>query len=402
MMRFILSLAVIALAACAPTMEAGAPSPPVSAAAPASAEPQRPGCGSNSECASLLCQQNQCVDAATLLYVDASRCPAQGSGTLDAPFCRVQDGLDATAKANQRVIVLPGTYRERLSTPLFAGSATHRAEAIGIGEPVIAGDGQPGPVLAISSGADLTFDGFRFEGGVQTDGDGIHCVGGSAPTSTRLTLLRSAVASSDRYGVFASQCTVLLDQVTVGPANAQGGVYLSNSDFTLRNLLVHKNGTPGAAGSAFGGVYLDQPSGRSSLVNATIVDNDAGGSLSSGVACSSPPIVFNVVAAGNRQIYRPGFEGSLPEVADKCGASHSAFTGADVDHANLQTSICRESDLFVNPSAGDYHVRLSTMTSCAVAGLGASQVGQIAAPGYDLDGEPRPLGRVDLGALIAR
>jgi hypothetical protein len=355
-------------------------------------------CSRNQDCVSELCQAGRCAEPSSLVYVSAggpSCAVGYGQGLLYDPYCTLQRGLDEGARSSKTVVVLPGSYYESLSIAPPVG-ASYVVTAIGIGSPTVT-PFVDGPALAIDyAGAaqiDVTLDGFTLIGASGALGDAVHCVGGSTLASTRVTLLRSKVANNSRYGLFASNCDVTLDADLLGPKNAQGGVYLSSSNFTLTNLVVAQNGTGGTNGSSFGGIAVASTAARAVLANLTVVNNlDASGlATPAGIVCLAAPLTFNVVAIGNSAPV------GMPQISG-CAPDHSAFAGGT--GTNLDIGACAESDLFVNPTGNDFRAKAGGAAPCTLVGRGAPSYMSASAPDHDLDGAARPQGSgFDIGAF---
>ena len=351
-------------------------------------------CVMNTDCSSGLCNAGTCADPSTLLYVNNAanaRCSDSGAGTLMQPFCTVKKGLDASAQAGgKQLIVLAGTYAENVSIAPPAAT-TYVSRAIGVGQPTIA-PATAGAAVTLdkSNGATqitVTLDGFIIKGAGGTSGHGILCGGSSTNTAaTKLTLLRSTVMGNAQNGLSASNCDVTLDQDVIGPSNAQGGIYLNGSDFTLQNLLVYKNGTPDPGGSNFGGIDVASVATRKTIYDLTVVKNKAAAAATaSGIVCPvSQPLIVDTVVFLNG--------GPASEINGlACKPDHSSFFGASLggmgtNNYELSTCATDGSQLFKNPATDDYHAKPGGSAPCSLVGIGTSS----GAPAYDLDGTTRP------------
>lgn len=353
-------------------------------------------CTAHDQCTSRYCDdQGACGDPSKLVYVDQAgpSCPGgPGSGTLADPLCKIQVAL--AVAAGHTVVVLGGTYMENLAvdTPMMDTVET----VVGIGMPKVKPAAFGQPLLSVQGDAshliDLTFDGFVFDG---ADGDGVNCAELNGADRTRLTVRRSTIRGSKQYGVSASGCRLALDRDRIGDLNQQGGVYSQTSDVTIVNCLVFRNGTAGAGGSAFGGVYLASlGAGTSSLVNDTIVSNSAKATASaSGLSCGlSAPVIANTVVVDN--------SGAALEITPNCAPlDHSAYAGgaAQVDLTSCMAN--GKGQVFVDPSLDDYHSAKTMPGACSLVGAGTVTSGPVSAPMTDLDGNPRPgAAGYDIGA----
>jgi hypothetical protein len=367
-------------------------------------------CKANSDCASSFCctggklpdgvtacTVGTCIDPSTVVYVSASgrSCPGGlGQGMLTDPFCKIQDGLNAasgSSMASHTAIVQAGTYAENLSIKP-AVSTTYVVHAVGVGGPIVAPT-SAGAALTIdkSLGAtsiDVSLDGFTIQGatdtvpGTSNDGHGIQCTGVTT-AATKLRLTHSTLTSNAQTGINALSCTVLLDQDTIS-SNAGGGVALSNSEFTLQNLLLFNNGS---ASTDFGGIKANSPGATKNIFYATIVNNKMKNSLqpSAGIACASGVVVTNSVLLGN--------SGGNAEIdPGTCAVDHSSWVNAPAANGNQDLTACgtnadqRAAAIFAAPPT-DYHpLNGGAMKPCTLVGLGTG----LSSPTYDLDGKNRP------------
>jgi len=362
-------------------------------------------CKTNLECASGLCNGGSCADPSTLIYVSISgpSCATggPGSGTLNDPYCAIQTGMDRGATNGRDVIVFSGSYHENVLAQTSASDYVVRV--VGVGQPTLSPPAT-GPAFRVANSShnlNVTLDGFVVESASGTSGHGISC-GSLAPTTaaTKLTVLRSTIRNCGQHGVDASSCAITLDQDVVGPGNAQGGIYLTSSDFTITNALVTSNGTAGTSGSTVGGVAIAGTFTQGRIVNATIVGNrmKTGALSASALTCSSAPVVFNVVAQGNT-----GGSATSEMDAANCLPSYSAFVAATSGTMNQDISTCgvtqaqQAQALFVDANNGNYHPRTGGTTPCTLVGDGTTMFMSVQAPTTDLDGTTRTT-PFDIGA----
>src|SRR5262249_45629927 len=144
----------------------------------------------------------------------------------------------------------------------------------------------------------LVLDGVVVRNNTSTNGNGIQCSG--VPNNnalTKLTLLRTIVKSNDQAGIYATNCDVTIDQVIVGPNNMAGGIVLNGPDPTTTNTLIHHNTNQSDAG----GIAVSGSIARAILINDTIVENATavGSGTVAGVRCASGTVMFNTLIFGN-------------------------------------------------------------------------------------------------------
>ena len=137
------------------------------------------------------------------------------------------------------------------------------------------------------------------------------------------------------------------------------------------NLLIVANAAPSGAG-------IRNNDESPTIVNSTIADN-----IGSGISSrkGSAPVLVNTVVWGNTG---GSFSG---QTAHLTTATYSVIEGGYPGTGNLNVD-----PLFVNPAANDYH--LTTNSPLIDAGDSAHPM----VPANDLDGNPRDIGAVDIGA----
>jgi hypothetical protein len=204
---------------------------------------------------------------------------------------------------------------------------------------------------------------------------------------------RTAIQNSSQIGISATSCDVTMDEDIVGPANAGGGISLTNSDFTITNALVIGNG---GTLKLFGGIQAtwNGTASRAKIVNCTIVENTAKNQAGvySGLDCSAITTTTNTAIIGNLN--------APTEVKATCPLDHSASIGA-TGSGNIDLTGCTEGNLFA--AAGTNYTPVSTpMAPCTKVLVNAAT--PAGAPDHDLKGSPRPQpagSNPDVGAIEA-
>ncbi len=338
-------------------------------------------CSAHSECTSGYCSQGFCGDPAELIYVNAAAKNCPGSGTVGAPFCTFQSGLDAGAATKKVVVVATGSYMENLKVQNPAGDFI--VTLVGLGQPVLTANLINQPVLLLSSDGShkisLSLDGFVIENAVGANGHGIQCKSLGDPATTRIKLIRSTVRKNLQHGVDSNSCELEFDADTIGPGNAQGGLLLQSSNFVITNTLVARNG---GSDATFGGLYISSHgSGATVLLNNTVAYNQAkANATASGLHCLQAPLVANSVWFGN--------SGAAAEVSGSCQLDHCAYSGAS-QNGNLNLSGCMADMTFKAASSDDYHL-VNHSVNCTLVGRGVPSSQGTSAPLADHDGRPRP------------
>jgi parallel beta-helix repeat protein len=168
-----------------------------------------------------------------------------------------------------------------------------------------------------------------------------------------------------------------------------GGVYLSYSGATLTNTLIADNQSAGSGSGV--GVYAATPR----LLHSTIANNTGGNGrgvylTGDGSISSTVSLINTIVASHTFGIYADG--------ANTATLTATLWSGNTTDASGPGTIITGSLNYygdpaFVNPAAGDYHLR---------AGSAAIDHGVNAGVATDLDGVARPQGSLpDLGAYEA-
>jgi hypothetical protein len=230
---------------------------------------------------------------------------------------------------------------------------------------------------------------------------------GSASPTISATLITNNAAGTDGGGLAlwrALHPTLIATTVANNAAGSGGGILLGSGSA----LDIYDSRIDGNAARQMAGVWVDYNS-TLSMTNTFIVDNHAvaGGPGAMGFSRSSGRLI-NVTVAGNSASEGPGgiaFYTDQPEESLVIRNSILAFNGTDdlgclggtcsVTYSDVQEGIAGDGNIsanpqFVNQAAGDYHLRAGSPAIDA----GTSEE----APAVDFEGDPRPLGKVDMGA----
>ena len=375
------------------------------------------------------------VQAGTI-YVDAYATGANDGSTWADAYNYLQDAL-GVATSGDEIQVAQGTYKpdedtanptgtgERIATFQLINSVTlkggYGGETILSGDIGIADDNSDNSYhVVIGSGTDATavLDGFTIKGGnangpgpsaADTMGGGMLNVEGS-PTVTNCTFndnsavyngggMRNHFYSSptvtncvfsgnmarggggmyngDTSSPTVSNCTFGGNSATNG-----GGMYNWISSPTVTNCIFNGNSTV-----VYGGGMTNAGESNPTITNCTFHDNSAnsyGGGMYN--TQDSNPTVTNCILWGDSAP-------SGPEIFNNYGAS------ATVSYSNVQGGWEGEGNInadpmFVNPSAGDCHLKADS--PCIDAGSNDAP----ALPESDFDGNPRVVDGNDDGTAI--
>ncbi len=225
------------------------------------------------------------VLAQSTWHVDDDNCPGFRDGTLAAPFCTIQEGIDA-AQELDLVLVAPGTYNE--SIRLLGKRITLRST--------------DGPQLTIISGAGLR-------------GSVVRCIDGERQNTV--------LAGFTLSGGSGSAC---------GSSTCGGGMYNDASSPTIEDCVFSQNS------AAFGGGMYNRngssPTVLNSVLSMNTADRHGGGMYST----HSDPIVtlctFSINIANEDG-------GSMFNTSSSPTVSHCTFEGSRAIHGG---GMCNEGD----------------------------------------------------------
>lgn len=168
-------------------------------------------------------------------YVDDDTCPSTGSGTQQDPFCKIQDGIEATLQNGDEVIVMDGSY-------IGSGNRDLYFKRFGVGMPrLITVRSENGPANCTINGQDVG-RGFNFD---HTLVDAID---------------RNAVV--DGFTITRGKATTL---------GAGGGILISLTSPIIRNCVIKDSGE----GALFGGGICIIKDGNPLIENCVIEGNEA-------------------------------------------------------------------------------------------------------------------------------
>ncbi|MCH8969805.1 MAG: right-handed parallel beta-helix repeat-containing protein [Planctomycetes bacterium] len=319
----------------------------------------------------------------TTWYIDDDTCPKPGSGTQADPFCRIQDGIDASSSGDE-LVAAPGLYIENIN---FLGKViTLRSEGPDAAPgTVIDGSNPENPESAstvrFSSGesSSAVLDGFTITGGSGTAtpfdssndllGGGILCIFNSSPTIRNCIITDNVIADGYGGGFYGKasnaefhDCTFTSNTAPIG-----GGLYAENGLLTMSGCTIRDNGAYGIRcddlnmsnclieSNANAGIYA----GNATLTNCQILQNWGPGILcytstlsncliannfnsglssnsAGGIACwsNSPSTITNCTITGNFSHWVGGIRCTNATIKDCTITGNHAETNAGGIHLN--------------------------------------------------------------------
>jgi hypothetical protein len=206
-----------------------------------------------------VCLENgKCAKEADVIHVqfNADNCPG-ADGTLTKPFCAPNDAV-AKVSANQSVIVIHGPVNNQMSL-----NAT-LAPVVVVGKKNAGGENASIPVgvsvgVNVTAGDVLVRD-LQLIGGTSAGSKGVAVAG----TSTKLRLLRAAIATVTGLGIQADSGAALQMDRCLVEKNAAGGLLVNGASYDVTNSIFAMNGY---------GVKFNIPKAPTRFLFNTVVSN---------------------------------------------------------------------------------------------------------------------------------
>ena len=337
-------------------------------------------CAGHPECTTEICDPDdgQCLPDGTIIYVD------RDSGT-DGSNCGGQNSPCASISGTSGGLAKVGGTKHTIRVRDSAGAYQGQVDVDGIVVSIYAQNAKINPVtsdapaLLVRNGADATIAGLQISRAAGSLGDGVYCRG----PGTKLRLYHTEVDDNDGQGIDAADgCALTVERSTID-RNTSGGVLISNTDFTLRNNFIIRNGDVGSGGSLFGGVRISNGGDFTQVLEFnTIADSRANtNAAGAGVSCA---VTKQMTASSNIVYLRTGGTSILSN-------TNCAWTYSDIESGPAGTGNIDMDPLFSDAAMANFH--LKPMSPCRnKAEDGASN-------DVDVDGDARPEGgRSDMGA----
>jgi cysteine-rich repeat protein len=305
---------------------------------------------------------HRCVVETELALVDAAgpSCPfGTGQGTRADPFCSISDAV--AARSTGTIVPAPGIYEEKVE---ISGAEKDLLIA-GARDVTLAS--ATAPALKVKGLARVRIEGIVITGSGGSGGGVRVEMGGSAELEGVIIGPSSEIGIDVKDGDLTLKRSRIFDNLK-GGARVDGGVHRLISSVIARN---------GSAASELGGLFIVSTSTRSELVNDTIADNQSKPDRTAGVRCMAAAAIANAIVWNNSG----GAALGIDPLCTPYFSDLAAFTEQGAGNVSADP-------IFAD---GEYH--LSEMSPCIDAG------DHEAAPLFDVDGDPRPLGAgADIGA----
>ena len=324
-------------------------------------------CTRHDQCDSKACQLKTGACFASVLYVDRGL-PCDGAdGSIDLPFCEINDAVAKIAAGDPTAVLVKANaiaYSEQIQVAadrtlaiVRNGSGTAKLE-VGALDSLVVNDGSVVYIdqLQISKG-DIS--------------KGVFCNGGE------LWIDRTQIVDRKGLGVEGLNCALRLRQSRIY-LNLGGGLKLTGGGVHLENSFVVSNGGSFATVS---GVVLSNGATLDALY-ATLADNNGKAGVEDSLDCSN---------AGEVKLHNTILFGQSAASSVDCAgaiATHSVVDAVALKGEATEVIDALDPAWFVEPMTGNFHLEPG-MPFEDVA------VWQAGYPAVDYDGDPRPKGDGD-------
>jgi len=318
----------------------------------------------------------------------------------------VQAAIETAGTTGGEVWVEAGTYDERISLRSlvylyggFSGTETNRSQRNWTAHrTVLDGNRQGSVITATHTGPWTAIDGFTLQNGQAQNGGGIFCTNASPSISNNVIRANLSTNGSGGGLYLNGSSSVVANNRFEGNRTTGdgGGVFITArllpAAKIINNVFVGNAATNNSNNCRGGAIHCDA---AAEIINNTLLNNwartgAAGASdYGGGIFCRLSGALFanNIIAFGSSGIR---VQNAVPLLRNNCVFGNLTFNYSGMsDPAGLNGNISADPFLV---SSNDAH--LSTSSRCINAGDNSV----VQAGWLDLDGQPRILGRVDIGA----
>lgn len=318
----------------------------------------------------------------------------------------VQAAIDTAGTTGGEVWVMAGTYYERVSLKSlvylyggFEGTETNRSQRNWTTHLTVLDGSRQGSVVTVTHlGPWAAIDGFTIQNGQAQNGGGIFCTNASPLIANNVIRINVSTNGSGG-GIYAngSSSVVANNRFQGNLTTGDGGaVYITarlvSAAKIINNVFVSNTATNNSNGCRGGAIYCDA---AAEIINNTLLNNwartgapgasDYGGGIFCGL--SGALLANNIIALGSSGIR---VQNVVPLLQNNCVFGNLAF-----NYSGVPDPTGTDGNISVDPwlvNSNDVH--LSIRSPC----INAGENGVVEAEWRDLDGQPRMLGRVDIGA----
>ncbi|HKS36467.1 MAG TPA: right-handed parallel beta-helix repeat-containing protein [Verrucomicrobiae bacterium] len=318
----------------------------------------------------------------------------------------VQGAIEDVSGTGGEVWVRAGTYAGRISLKSlvylyggFSGTETNRSQRNWtVYRTVLDGNRQGSVITAMHTGPWTALDGFTIENGQAQNGGGIFCTNAS-PSISNNVIRANLSTNGSGGGIYLNGSSSVMannrfeGNLTTGDG---GGIFITArllpAAKIINNVFVGNAATNDSNSCRGGAIHCDA---AAEIIHNTMLNNWArtGAALATdhggGIFCnlSGALLANNIIAFGSSGIR---VQDAVPFLQNNCVFGNLAFNYAGMsDPTGLNGNISADPFLV---NSNDVH--LSTSSPCINAGDNSV----VLAVWLDLDGQPRILGRVDIGA----
>lgn len=320
------------------------------------------GCDEHEQCASGACNFASGACFEEVLHVDRGADCGAGDGSIEAPFCEIQDAVSAAGVGGPTVVKVkssPSAFTKQIQV-----SAGRSIAIVRDGSGMVTLTVPDLDPVVVNDGAEAFLYNLRITGG--SISKGLLCL------SASVWLDRIQIDKREGHAIDASGCSLTIRRSKIYDNNA-GGVKASDGTTRIENSFIVQNGNTFAEVSGItltNGADLD-------VVYSTIADNDAKNGMGDSLHCTG----LGAVSLRNAIVF-----GANPTTSVICPGADTRDSVVDATSL-MGSGVVHEPELdpawFIAPASGNFAIKPETPFK-GVAKWRAED------PRVDFDGDPRP------------